>query len=128
MVRRIITAAAIAAAFALAGSGLVIAQTQAPQRAEPIKAGEVPQRKKIAPIPKRGTFVPPKTPWGDPDITGDYNNSDESGIPFERPDEYAGRTIDSFTPAELAKMIEQRQQQTIERLSLIHISEPTRLL
>ncbi len=79
------------------------------------QAGEVPQRKKIAPIPKRGTYVPPKTPWGDPDITGDYNNSDESGIPFERPDEYAGRGIDSFTPAELAKMVEQRQQQTIER-------------
>ena len=65
--------------------------TPAPQRAQPIKTGEVPQRKKIAPIPKRGTFVPPKTPWGDPDITGDYNNSDESGIPFERPDEFAGR-------------------------------------
>ena len=91
------------------------AQTPAPQRAQPIKSGEVPQRKTIAPIPKRGTYVPPKTSWGDPDITGDYNNSDESGIPFERPDEYAGRTIDSFTPAELAKMIEQRQQQTIER-------------
>ena len=77
-------------AIAIASSGIV-AQTPAPKRADPIKEGEVPQRKKIAPIPKRGTFVPPKTPWGDPDITGDYNNSDESGIPFERPDEYAGR-------------------------------------
>ena len=107
----------IAIVLAIASSG-VIAQTpaaQTPQRAQPIKAGEVPEKKKIAPIPKRGTYVAPKTPWGDPDITGDYNNSDESGIPFERPDEYAGRRIDSFTPEELAKMVQQRQQQTIER-------------
>src|SRR5688572_23750398 len=104
----------IATVIFIPSNGL-IAQTPAPQRAQPIKTGEVPQRKKIAPIPKRGTYVPPKTPWGDPDITGDYNNSDESGIPFERPDEYAGRRIDDFTPAELAKMVEQRQQQTIER-------------
>ena len=110
--RVIIVATVIAIATASSG---IVAQTPAPKRADPIKEGEVPQRKKIAPIPPRGTFVPPKTPWGDPDITGDYNNSDESGIPFERPDEYAGRAIDSFTPAELAKMVAQRQQQTIER-------------
>src|ERR1044072_2135326 len=107
----------IAIAIAIASSG-VSAQTpapQAPQRAQPIKAGEVPEKKKIAPIPKRGTYVAPKTPRGDPDRNGDNNNSDMSGIPFERPAEYAGRSIDSFTPAELAKMVEQRQQQTIER-------------
>src|SRR5688572_6850255 len=103
----------LAAVLAVASAGL--AQTPAPQRAQPIAAGEVPQRKKIAALPKRGSYVPPKTPWGDPDITGDYNNSDESGIPFERPDEYAGRSIDSFTPAELAKMVAQRKAQTIER-------------
>ena len=103
----------LAAVLAVASAGL--AQTPAPQRAQPIAAGEVPQRKKVAALPKRGSYVPPKTPWGDPDITGDYNNSDESGIPFERPDEYAGRSIDSFTPAELAKMVAQRKAQTIER-------------
>src|SRR5262245_64148371 len=105
---------AMAVLTIVASSGL-LAQTPAPQRAQPIKEGEVPHRKIVAAIPTRGTYVPVKTAWGDPDITGDYNNSDESGIPFERPDEYAGRAIDSFTPAELAKMVEQRQQQTIER-------------
>ena len=59
--------------------------------------------------------MPPRTPWGDPDIAGDYNNSDESGIPFERPDEFAGRRLEDVTPAELAKLVKQRQQQTIER-------------
>src|SRR6186997_2231908 len=107
----------LAALAALLLAPLLIAglRAQAPQRAQPIAAGEVPTRKTAAPLPPRGTFVPPRTPWGDPDIAGDYNNSDESGIPFERPDEFAGRAIDSFTPAELAKMVAQRQQQTIER-------------
>jgi hypothetical protein len=87
----------------------------APQRAQPITAGEVPGRKHVTALPPRGTFVPAKTPWGDPDIAGDYNNSDESGIPFERPDEFKGRKMEDITPAELAKIVEQRQEQTIER-------------
>ena len=85
------------------------------QAAAPIKASEVPRRKKAAPLPPRGTYKPPKTSWGDPAIAGAYNNSDESGIPFERPPEFAGRTLESFTPEELAKITQQRQEQTIER-------------
>jgi hypothetical protein len=85
------------------------------RQADPIKAEEVPARKKPAPIPPRGTYNPPRTPWGDPDIAGAYNNSDESGIPFERPEEFAGRRLDSFMQAELEKLTKQRQQQTIER-------------
>jgi len=85
------------------------------QTAAPIKASEVPQHKKIAPLPPRGTYKPQRTSWGDPAIAGAYNNSDESGIPFERPQEFAGRTLDSFTPEELAKITQQRQEQTIER-------------
>ena len=85
------------------------------KRADPIKASEVPSRMRPRPIPPRGTYQPPRTPWGDPDIAGAYNNSDESGIPFERPDEFAGRRLEEFTPAELEKLTKQRQQQTIER-------------
>ena len=82
------------------------AQTPAaPQRAQPIKPGEVPGRKHVTALPPRGTFVPSKTPWGDPDIAGDYNNSDESGIPFEKPGEFAGRRWTDITPAELAKLV-----------------------
>lgn len=85
------------------------------RRADPIKAEEVPARKPAAPIPPRGTYKPPRTPWGDPDISGAYNNSDESGIPFERPEEFAGRRLEDFTRAELAALTKQRQQQTLER-------------
>src|SRR5438105_8941829 len=35
-----------------------------------------------------------RTPWGDPDLAGVYTNSDESGIPFERPAEFAGRRLE----------------------------------
>ncbi len=85
------------------------------RRADPIERNEVPRRKAPAPLPPRGTYVPPRTPWGDPDISGAYNNSDESGIPFERPDEFAGRRLEDFTPAELAELTRRRQDQTIER-------------
>jgi hypothetical protein len=90
-------------------------QGQQLKAADPIKAGEVPQRKKVAPLPPRGTYKAVKTSWGDPAIEGAYNNSDESSIPFERPPEFAGRTLDSFKPEELAKLTKQRQEQTIER-------------
>jgi hypothetical protein len=109
---RIVLAVAAAAALLIAPG--FVARPIA-QRAQPVKPGEVPTRKHNAPLPPRGTFVPPRTPWGDPDIAGDYNNSDESGIPFERPAEFEGRRMQDITPAELAKVVEQRQEQTIER-------------
>ena len=59
----------------------------------------------------------PKTPWGDPDIAGTYSNSNESGIPMQRPAELAGKTLDQVTPAELAKLLERRHQQT-ERVAI----------
>ena len=104
-------AGVILAGFAL-GAGSVVAQEA--RRAEPVKAGDVPA-KKLVKLPPRGTYVPATTPWGDPDITGDYNNSDESGIPFERPEEFAGRRAEDVAPQELARLVEQRQRQTIER-------------
>jgi hypothetical protein len=54
----------------------------------------------------------PKTPWGDPDINGTYNNSNESGIPMQRPAELAGKTADQVTPTELAKLLDQRHKRT----------------
>ncbi|HVG53478.1 MAG TPA: hypothetical protein VM846_03585 [Vicinamibacterales bacterium] len=111
----LILAIAFSARLAVSAQGGGGIQPGTVKRADPIKASEVPSRKRAAPIPPRGTYVPPRTPWGDPDIAGAYNNSDESGIPFERPDEFASRRLQDFTPAELAALTKQRQQQTIER-------------
>jgi hypothetical protein len=38
-------------------------------------------------------YVPPKTPWGDPDLSGIYTNKDENGIPFERPTAFEGKSL-----------------------------------
>lgn len=58
----------------------------------------------------------PRTPWGDPDLQGTYNNSNESGIPMQRPAELAGKRLEDVTPAELAKLLDRRHEQT-ERLA-----------
>jgi hypothetical protein len=60
-------------------------------------------------------YSPPKTPWGDPDIAGSYNNTQESGTPFERPAEFAGKRLEDVTADELAKAIAQRNQRKVER-------------
>jgi hypothetical protein len=107
--------ALVAGVAALAAVSLAAqVQTGTSQRAAPIKKEEVPTRKKIAPLPPRGTYKPPRTPWGDPDIAGAYTNSDESGIPFERPDSFNGRKLTDITPAELAQLTKQRQDQTVQ--------------
>ena len=31
-----------------------------------------------------------RTPWGDPDIQGIFTTDDELGVPFERPEQFAG--------------------------------------
>ncbi len=41
----------------------------------------------------RAAYAPPRTPWGDPQLAGIYSNDDETGVPFERPPEFAGRRI-----------------------------------
>jgi hypothetical protein len=106
----------VATCFALTlAVGIGAAFDSQAQSADPIDASEVPRRKKAAPLPPRGTYKPVRTSWGDPAIGGAYNNSDESSIPFERPEEFAGRTLASFSPEELAKITQQRQEQTIER-------------
>jgi hypothetical protein len=68
-----------------------------------------------APAKPATTYVPPKTPWGDPDISGNYTNKYEQGTPFERPNDLEGKTLADITPTELARIIEKRQQGALER-------------
>jgi hypothetical protein len=56
-------------------------------------------------------YTPAKTPWGHPDISGDYTNKDEANTPLERPDEFKGRDPRSFTQAELDELVKKRQAQ-----------------
>jgi hypothetical protein len=54
-------------------------------------------------------YVPPRTPWGDPDLQGTYTNKYELNTPFERPKEFAGRRVEDVTAAELADIVSRRQ-------------------
>jgi len=56
-------------------------------------------------------YTPAKTPWGHPDISGDYTNKDEANTPLERPDEFKGRDPRTFTQAELDDLVKKRQAQ-----------------
>ena len=60
-------------------------------------AGQAPVQPK-----KAATWTPPRTPWGDPDLQGNFTNLYEVGTPFERPDEFAGRRLDDVKGEELA--------------------------
>jgi hypothetical protein len=66
-------------------------------------------------VPKN--WKPARTAWGDPDLSGIYSNSDENGIPFERPAEFDGRRIEDIAGAELAKLQETRRSATLDLAS-----------
>ena len=69
-------------------------------------------------------WKPARTRWGDPDIEGVYTNIDEWGIPIQRPAEFAGRRLDSFTPQEMAKLRQSRRDAFLERLANDAPAEP----
>jgi len=61
------------------------------------------------------TWKPPKTPWGDPDLQGNYTNKYETSTPFERPAQFEGRRLEDVTAQELADAVKKRQQETLDR-------------
>ena len=69
-------------------------------------------------------FTPPKTPWGDPDISGNFNTSPEANTPMERPNEWAGRQMDSITAEEMKEAIARRQQNAVESAPFAGGGEP----
>jgi hypothetical protein len=90
-------------------------QAPAPRTAAPVRPEDLPAKKQLAAPQIAKGWTPPRTAWGDPEIAGVFTNSDESGIPFERPAQFDGRRVEDVTPAELAEIVRQRQQQTVER-------------
>jgi hypothetical protein len=63
-------------------------------------------------------WTPPRTAWGDPDLQGTYTNKDESGIPFERSNQFEGKGLADVDDVELAELIRERQKQISERAPL----------
>ena len=59
------------------------------------------------------TWTPPRTPWGDPDLQGNYSNKYEQGTPFERPAEFEGRSLDEIKGDELARLVKERADEIL---------------
>ena len=51
-----------------------------------------------------------RTPWGDPDIQGIFTTDDELGVPFERPEQFAGRDV--VSDKEFEERLAQARRQT----------------
>jgi hypothetical protein len=66
---------------------------------------------KSAGAPAAKAYVPPRTPWGHPDLQGIFSNDDETGTPMARPAQFAGRTLESITPEEMKTINRQRNEQ-----------------
>src|SRR5215207_1957938 len=98
---RLVLAAAVAAPVACFWLTSVMVSAQAPaipaERARP------------------KNWTPPRTPWGDPDLQGYYNNTTENGTPLERPDEFAGKRLQDVQGDELVKLRRDIQRRTTER-------------
>ena len=57
-------------------------------------AGQTPTAAKTTAAPKTAkTWTPPRTAWGDPDLQGLWPSTNVAGTPFERPEQFAGRTL-----------------------------------
>jgi len=66
---------------------------QAPKSTARAKAGEkaTAAPKAVKPGPAAKGWAPPKTPWGDPDLQGVWN--DATSTPLQRPNELSGKDI-----------------------------------
>jgi hypothetical protein len=65
----------------------------------------------------QAAYKPPRTSWGDPDLTGVYANDNEYATPLERPDEFAGKTLADITPEQFAEIRRQATEKMIAALA-----------
>src|ERR1700722_6762462 len=63
----------------------------------------------------KAAWTAPRTPWGDPDLQGNYTNVYENGTPFERPEQFAGRKLDEVKGEELARIKRATQERTTKQ-------------
>jgi hypothetical protein len=82
--------------FLIAAGSLVVAGVTM-WLADAAVAGQAPSGTTAFKVPA-STYAPPKTPWGDPDLQGVWDN--HTTVPMQRPANLAGKK--TFTDAELA--------------------------
>jgi hypothetical protein len=69
-------------------------------------------------------WVAPKTPWGDPDLQGNFTTKDEANTPYERPKVFEGKRIADVTPEELAEEVVARQKAHLEAALIVDQGSP----
>jgi hypothetical protein len=87
--RRLIIGALVSA-FGVVAASSIAARAQAPSRAPSAATSSKP-------------YATPKTPWGDPDISGTWSSDDLRNVPVQRPAEFGNRA--ELTDAEYAKRL-----------------------
>src|SRR5688572_24181666 len=96
-------------AAGVAGAGLTVALAIVPLAGQ--NAAPAPQAR-AAERPQAG-WTPPRTPWGDPDLQGNYTNTYENGTPLERPAEFKDRKLEDVKGEELARIRREIEKRTI---------------
>ncbi len=61
-------------------------------------------------------WTPSRTPWGDLDLQGIWTSDSENGVPFERPEQFAGRP--TLEGEQLEQLLEQRAAQRSQNAPL----------
>src|SRR5262245_8344850 len=75
------------------------------------EAAQAPRRAPDSRGPAAGARdVPPKTPWGDPNLQGTWPSGQMIEVPFERPEAFGARA--ELNDAELAERDAQMRSQT----------------
>ena len=110
LVRPLLAAVALAVA-----SSAVLGGQSAPARSDARSLAGTDNVKAFIAARMQKNWTAPKTPWGDPDISGVFTKKDETNTPMERPREWAGRRMDDITPQEFADAVQRRQEVALER-------------
>jgi hypothetical protein len=99
----------MAAALLLLPLLTAVPQAQQASTAPKAQPASSAQQGASAPSKSASKYSAPRTPWGDPDLQGSYTNKDENGTPFERPAEFAGKTLSDFGEKEMVALRKERQ-------------------
>jgi hypothetical protein len=84
-------------------------------------AGQSPVPPKLA---VKAGWKAPRTPWGDPDLQGNFTNKYEQGTPMERPAQFEGRRVQDINGEELTEVLKKRQADSDARAPFL-AGDPT---
>jgi hypothetical protein len=85
--------------------------------AMPVLAQTQSKTTAAAPKPAAKKWTVPRTPWGDPDMSGSFTNLSENGTPLEKPAQFAGRQLQDIQGEELKAIRQGIQDRTVQNFA-----------